>query len=132
MKRSIESILTGSLVVGAGLALVLATSGCANKGCDPKPIPKAYAEISELVPQQSTICGEQNGALRVYFKNITSTKDAHAEMVKIASAKGWAKSSESTEGPPTMTLIKGPSKVDVTYPSYKDAIYVSLELGAIQ
>ena len=132
MKRPVASLLFSSLVMCAGLALVLATSGCTNKGCYAKPIPKAYAEIAELVPQQTTICGEDSGQLRVYFKNATTPKDAYSEIVKTADAKGWAKSGESTEGAPTITLIKGPSKVAVTFVNYKGDIYANLELGPIQ
>ena len=132
MKHPVVSILFSTLAIGGGAALLLTTSGCASKGCYAKPIPKAYAEIAELVPGQTTVCGEDSGQLRVYFKNATTPKDAFVEIVKVANTKGWAKSGESTEGPPVVTLIKGPTKVAVTFVNYKGDIYANLELGAIQ
>ncbi|MBI5508691.1 MAG: hypothetical protein HY903_08050 [Deltaproteobacteria bacterium] len=109
------------------VALGYGLSACANKGCDPKPMPAVWKEIAELLPPDARICGEVDGALRVFFKTITTASEGSALLGKLADGKGWTRE-PGAEGATSLTVTKGDKRVVATMVTYKNDLYADYEL----
>ena len=115
------------LAVTAVALLLWALPSCSNKGCAERPLPKAWTYVTELFPPGSVVCGEIDGALRVYIKTAKSSSEGFDQMMQSAPTKGWTVVSQVTEGVKNMVIQKGEKRLSLTVMEYSGAAYLLFE-----